>query len=151
MLGAMSSDEKSGSQRAIKRPRVPPGPLADLKALLYQLYLEAGTPTLDEIAAWIAADEDEDLPGAPGRDTVARIIGSAAMPPTQADLVTVVTVLARAARWDPGDAARRARDLWVAARMDSACPYPGRRGPGESGRPAAAGSACGDQRARGAG
>ena len=25
--------------RAIKRPRVPPGPLADLKALLYELYL----------------------------------------------------------------------------------------------------------------
>ena len=114
----MSSDEKSGSQRAIKRPRVPPGPLADLKALLYQLYLEAGTPTLDEIAAWIAADED--LAGAPGRASVARIIGSATMPPSQADLVTVVTVLARAAWWDPGDAAQRARDLWVEARMDSA-------------------------------
>ena len=42
------------------------------------------------------------------------------MPPSQADVVTVVTVLARAARWDPDDAARRARDLWVAARMDSA-------------------------------
>ena len=55
-----------------------------------------------------------------GRDTIARIIGSATMPPSQADLVTVVTVLARAARWDPDDAARRARDMWVATRMDSA-------------------------------
>ena len=35
-------------------------------------------------------------------------------------MVAVVTVLARAARWDPGDAAGRARDLWVAAWMASA-------------------------------
>ena len=63
--------------------------------------------------------------GMPGRDTVARIIGSATMPPSQADLVTVVTVLARAARWDPDDAARRARDMWVAARMASARPPAG--------------------------
>jgi len=117
MLSAMSSDEKSGSQRAIKRPRLPPGPLADLKALLYQLYLEAGTPKLDQIEKLAALAGQV---GVPGRDTVARIIGSATMPPSQADLVTVVTVLARAARWDPGDAAQRARDLWVAARMDSA-------------------------------
>jgi hypothetical protein len=54
MLGAMSSDEKSGSQRAIKRPQVPPGPLADLKTLLYQIYLEAGTPRLDQIEKWAA-------------------------------------------------------------------------------------------------
>ena len=117
MLGAMSSDEKSGSQRAIRRPRVPPGPLADLKALLYQLYLEAGTPRLNQIEKCAAMAGQA---GMPGRDTVARIIGSVSMPPSQADLVTVVTVLARAARWDPDDAARRARDMWVAARMSSA-------------------------------
>ena len=115
MLSAMSSDEKSRSQRAIKRPRVPPGPLADLKALLYQLYLEAKTPRLDQIEKWAAMAGQA---GMPGRDTVARIIGSATMPPSQADLVTVVTVLARAARWDdPDDAVRRARDMWVAAGM----------------------------------
>ena len=116
MLDAMSSDEKSASQRAIKRPQVPPGPLADLKALLYQLYLEAGTPRLNQIEKWAAMAGQA---GMPGRDTVARIIGSATMPPSQADLVTVVTVLARAARWDPDDAARRARDMWVAAGMNS--------------------------------
>ena len=113
----MSSDEKSGSQRAIERPRVPPGPLAELKALLYQLYREAGTPKLAQIEEWAAMAEQA---GMPSRATVARIIGSATMPPSQADLVTVVTVLARAARWDPGDAAQRARDLWVEARMESA-------------------------------
>ena len=42
------------------------------------------------------------------------------MPASQADVVAVATVLARAARWDPQDAAGRARDLWVAARMASA-------------------------------
>jgi hypothetical protein len=96
---------------------LPPGPLAELKDLLYELYLQAGTPTLDEIASWITEDKYEDLPGNPARDTIARIIGDAGMPPSQADVRTVATVLARAARWDSDDAAGRARDLWVAAQM----------------------------------
>jgi len=110
----MSGDKRSGSQRAIQRPRIPPGPLADLKMLIYRLYLEAGTPTLNQIERYAAMADEA---GMPGRDTVSRIIGDAAMPPSQADLVTVVTVLARAARWDPQDAVRRARDLWVSAGM----------------------------------
>ena len=122
MLVAMSGDGKGRGPvrrpRVIERPQVPPGPLADLKALIYELYLQAGTPTLDEIAAWIA--EDDELAGAPGRDTISRVIGDPGLPASQADVVAVVTVLARAARWDPGDAAGRARDLWVAARMASA-------------------------------
>ena len=120
MLGAMSGDGKGGGARrprAVSQPRVPPGPLADLKALLYEMYLAAGTPTLDQVAGWVAADEHEDLAGAPGRDTIARIIGDPGMPPSQADVIAVAAVLARAARWEPGDAAARARDLWVAARM----------------------------------
>jgi predicted negative regulator of RcsB-dependent stress response len=118
MLCAMSGDEKTGSQRAIRRPRVPPGPLADLKALLYELYLEAGTPRLDQIEEWLARTTPRDA--SPGRDTVARIVGGATMPPSYADLAIVVTVLARAALWDAENAVQRARDLWVAARMDSA-------------------------------
>ncbi|WP_460347266.1 hypothetical protein [Actinoallomurus acanthiterrae] len=101
---------------------MPRGPLGDLKALLYELYLEAGAPSLDEIVAWVAADDR--LPGAPGRDTINRIIGGAEVPPSQADVLAVVTVLARAARWDRGDAMGRARELWVAARMDSAVGVP---------------------------
>ena len=101
--------------RVIERPQVPPGPLADLKALIYELYLRAGTPTLDEITA--AVVDDDELAGAPGRDTISRVIGDSGLPASQADVVAVVTVLARAARWDPGDAAGRARDLWVAAWM----------------------------------
>ena len=122
MLGAMSGDGKAGRPvrrpRAIGRPPVPPGLLADLKALLYELYLQAGTPTLDEMAAWVAADDE--LAGAPGRDAIGRVIGDAVLPGSQADVVAVVTVLARAARWDCQDAAGRARDLWVGARMAAA-------------------------------
>ena len=118
----MSGDGKSGGPvrrpRAIQRPRVPPGPLADLKALIYELYLQAGTPTLDEMADWVARDDE--LAGAPERDTIHRIIRETGLPASQADVVAVVTVLARASRWNPGDAAGRGRNLWVAARMDSA-------------------------------
>jgi hypothetical protein len=122
MLVAMSGDGKAGDPvrrpRAIERPWVPPGPLADLKALIYELYLQAGTPTLDDLAAWVARDDE--LAGAPERDTIHRIIRDIGLPASQVDVVAVVTVLARAARWDPADTAGRARDLWVAARMASA-------------------------------
>jgi uncharacterized protein YidB (DUF937 family) len=125
MLVAMSSDKKGGPvrrPRVIGRPRVPPGPLAELKALLYELYLQAGTPTLDEIASLIA--KDERLPGNPGRDTIARIIGDGGMPPSQADVCTVAAVLARAARWDPDHAVGLARDLWVKAQLTPAVGVP---------------------------
>jgi hypothetical protein len=115
MLVAMSGDGKGGSPvrrpRVIERPRVLPGPLADLKALIYELYLQAGTPTLDEMTVWVARDDE--LAGAPERDTIHRIIRDTGLPASQADVVAVVRVLARAARWDPQDAAGRARDLWV--------------------------------------
>jgi hypothetical protein len=61
MLVAMSGDGKGGGPvrrpRVIERPRVPPGPLAGLKALIYELYLQAGTPTLNEMAAWVVRDD----------------------------------------------------------------------------------------------
>ena len=121
MLGAMSGDETGGGPvrrpKMIEWPQLPPGPLADLKALIYELYVEAGAPSLDKIATWIARDGD--LDAIVGRDTVHRIIGGPAMPASQAHMAAVVTVLARAARWNPQDAAGRARDLWVTARMAS--------------------------------
>ena len=119
MLGAMSGDGTgSGTRRprAIRRPRVPPGPLADLKALIYELYLAAETPTLDEITNRVDRSGG-DLRGNPQRDTINRIIGHPGMPASQADVVAVITVLARETRWDVEDAVMRARDLWVAARM----------------------------------
>ena len=121
MLVAMSGDERGGGPvrrpKMIERPQLPPRPLANLKALIYELYVEAGTPPLDQIAKWMA--NDRDLDAIVGRDTVHRIIGGSGMPPSQAHLAALVTVLARAARWDPGDAVARARDLWVTARMAS--------------------------------
>jgi hypothetical protein len=95
---------------------VPPGPLADLKALIYELYLAAETPTLDEITNRVDRSGG-DLTGNPQRDTVNRIIGDPGMPASQADVAAVVTALAREARWDVEDAVMRARDLWIAARM----------------------------------
>ena len=100
--------------RRVEQVRLPPGPLAELKALLYELYTAAGEPPLTEIAAWVK--EDDGLDGSPGRDTIHRLLREAQVPSSQADVVAVVTVLARVARWDPRHAADRVRDLWFAAR-----------------------------------
>ncbi|MFD0683273.1 hypothetical protein [Actinomadura fibrosa] len=116
----MSRDESAGDgvrrPRLVTRPRVAPGPLRDLKDLLYELYLEAGAPSLDDIARDVL--DDDDLAGAPTRATIGRIIGSPDPPAAQADTVAVATVLARLAGWDGQDAARRVRKLWVQARME---------------------------------
>jgi hypothetical protein len=112
----MSSDQNGRLRkpRPVQRPRVPPGALRDLKDLLYELYLEAGTPSLDDITAAVAADDE--LAGAPGRDTVRRILAETT-PSAQPDVVAVATVLARAACWDERETAARVRSLWVQARM----------------------------------
>jgi hypothetical protein len=104
--------------RPITRLPVQPGALNDLKAHVHELYLAAGAPSLDEIAGWVAADDD--LPGAPGRDTIRRIIRDPVTPPSQADVVALVSVLATAAGRDRGAAADTSRDLWVAARLEVA-------------------------------
>ncbi|MFF3863392.1 hypothetical protein [Streptomyces sp. NPDC002209] len=83
--------------------------------MLYQLYLAAGAPSLNEIAGDIR--DDETLPGAPGRDTVRRCISEPFLPPSQADLVSVAVVLARRAAWDEQDISARLRERWIAARM----------------------------------
>jgi hypothetical protein len=52
------------------------------------LYLQAGVPTLDEIAGHIEAWADDlDLSGAPGRDTIGWIIGGTEVPPSPNDTV----------------------------------------------------------------
>lgn len=115
----MSGDGRGGGgpvrrPRPVGRPHLPPGPLRDLKHLLHDAYLAADAPSLDTLTALIASDDD--APGAPARDSVRRILGTPALPPSQADVVAVATVLAREARWDPADLAARARDLWIRAR-----------------------------------
>ena len=120
----MSGDDRARPRprrpRPINRPRVAPGPVADLKDLLYDLYLEAGQPTLDEIAD--SARDDDDLPDAPRRDTVRRCLGTADLPANPHVVVTVAMVLARAAGQDAGPVAERARQLWMRARGVSADP-----------------------------
>ncbi|MFF4503216.1 tetratricopeptide repeat protein [Streptomyces sp. NPDC001401] len=102
--------------RRLERARAGPGPLGDLKDLLYRLYLAAGTPTLDEIAEDIAADDS--LTGAPGRDTIRRCISSPEAPPNQADAIAVAIVLGRRDSWNTEELAARVGGLWVDAHLD---------------------------------
>ncbi|MFD5887061.1 tetratricopeptide repeat protein [Streptomyces sp. NPDC060334] len=114
----MSRDKKDAPvsrRRVLQRPQAAPGPLRDLKDLLYEVYLAAQPLNLDEIAADITGDDA--LDGAPGRDTVHRCLSSSDIPANQADVVAIATVLARRATWDVDDLVKRARDLWVSARM----------------------------------
>ncbi|MER6274407.1 hypothetical protein [Streptomyces sp900105755] len=102
--------------RPVKRAHVgwPPA-LRELKELLYQVYLAAGAPSLNEIAEDIVGDDG--LVGSPSRDTVHRAITDGERPGQQADVVAVATVLARRAAWDVPDLAGRVRDLWMRAFM----------------------------------
>lgn len=123
--GAMSGDigggrpgpeESSKRSRSLKRARVgwPPA-LRELRDLLYEVYLAAGAPSLDEITGEIAGDDQ--LAGSRSRDTVRRVITDGERPGQQADVVAVATVLARLAAWDVPDLAGRVRGLWVQAGM----------------------------------
>ncbi|MFB9536243.1 hypothetical protein [Streptomyces violaceus] len=101
--------------RPLERARVGwPRALRELKDLLYEVYVAAGTPSLDEI---VAALDDDELKGSPSRDTVRRIISDPSLPPQQADAVSVAIVLARHAAWDTQDLAGRVRELCIKARM----------------------------------
>ncbi|UED83281.1 hypothetical protein [Streptomyces profundus] len=118
----MSRDTGGGPARPrqLKRAQVGwPRPLRELKDLLYEAYLAARAPSLDEIAADIAHVDAEDLAvkGTPSRDTIRRCISSPDRPPSQANAVSVAIVLARRAAWDEEDLATRVRDLWTEAGM----------------------------------
>ncbi|WP_406326618.1 hypothetical protein [Streptomyces sp. NBC_00203] len=86
-----------------------------MKDLLYEAYLAADAPSLDDMTADIAADDN--LSGAPSRDTISRIISSPNLPPSQADAVSLAMVLARRAAWNEGDLAAQVRKLWTETQM----------------------------------
>ncbi|MFC4906904.1 hypothetical protein [Actinomadura gamaensis] len=109
------ADGKRGSQRRLKQPTLPPGPLRALKDWLYWLYQRAGNPSLDEMHRQCERDGTDQVAGWPSRDTIHRIISARTVPPSQLDTVAVARTLARLARQDPGDAAVRARELWLQA------------------------------------
>ncbi|MEU5417385.1 hypothetical protein [Streptomyces clavifer] len=114
----MSRDKEGGPARrprVLARARVGwPRPLRELKDLVYEVYLAAGTPSLDEIAEAI---REGDLVGAPSRDTIRRCISDPSPPPSLPDIVSIASVLARFARWDEQDLCAQVRGLWVKARM----------------------------------
>ncbi|MGW6489337.1 hypothetical protein [Streptomyces sp. NPDC055056] len=118
--------ERGGSTRVIPRPVVPAGPLQELKDLLYESYLAAGPPTLDDMAAAMGDvdAEDEMVKSAPSRDTIQRIIRLPVLPARQADVVSLVTVLSRMAGGDAQEAARRAARLWLDARLERPLGHP---------------------------
>ncbi|WP_436762642.1 hypothetical protein [Streptosporangium sp. V21-05] len=123
-----NGDENGGVRRRpllFIRSRPPQGPLRELGDLLHELHLEAGAPTPDDIAERIAGDLPG--PGAPGHESVRRMLASVEPPPSQADLTAVITVLARLARRDPAgtsDAVARGRELWRRARLASPAGLP---------------------------
>jgi len=119
----MSADETrqpKRRRRQIGRAELPAGPALELRDVIYELYLNADSPTLDEIVVQIK--DSEDLPGAPGRDVVSSIISGRAVSATRQDTVTVAVALFRRAVSDPGAergtdvVAARIRRLWNAAR-----------------------------------
>ncbi|KDN86136.1 hypothetical protein [Kitasatospora cheerisanensis] len=111
----MGSDENRGTAakaRQVPPPQLPPGPLREFKEYLYRLYLDAGAPTLAGIAA--AVGERDDLPGAPGKDTVARILRGDTLPGRD-DAVSVAAVLAVRAGRPPEEAQEAVRARWAEA------------------------------------
>ncbi|MGK5683754.1 hypothetical protein [Actinoplanes sp. URMC 104] len=114
----MSADERrQGGRRArqVEKLDLPEGPGRQLRDALYELYLRADGPTLDELVASIAAADD--LPGSPGRDTVSRILSGREPPATSQDAVTIAVALARLGGRDSAVVADRVKELWVAAKM----------------------------------
>ncbi|MGA5900231.1 hypothetical protein [Streptomyces venetus] len=87
---------------------------------MYEAYLAAGAPTLNEMAMAIAdLDADDDMvKAAPSRDTIQRIIKTPALPARQADVVALVTVLTRLSGGETEQAAQRAARLWLDARLE---------------------------------
>ncbi|MEU3640964.1 hypothetical protein AB0H23_32665 [Streptomyces albogriseolus] len=85
--------------------------------MLYEVYLAAGNPSLEEIVSAFddVATDDSLVKGAPSKDKVHRIISGDGRPPQQADVVAVAVVLARAAAWDDAKLAARVAELWVEA------------------------------------
>lgn len=92
-----------------------PGPLRELKDLLFEVYTAADEPSLDAIAMAIA--DDDSLLGAPGRDTIRRCISDQSVPTQRADAVAVAVVLARWAGWDTDALAPQIGELWIKARL----------------------------------
>ncbi|MHA5048317.1 hypothetical protein [Streptomyces sp. SD15] len=83
--------------------------------MIYEAYVAAGAPTLDDMASAVA--EDDELRACPSRDTINRLVGDASTVGKQADAVALVTVLTRMAGGDARQAARTAATSWTQAQL----------------------------------
>ncbi|MGW3209236.1 hypothetical protein [Streptomyces sp. NPDC001135] len=82
-----------------------------MKTLIYEAYLAAGAPTLDEMAAAVA--DDDALAASPSRDTINRVIGEPSVPAKQADVVALLTVLTQMSGADGTHGGQQAAALWT--------------------------------------
>ncbi|MFJ6437892.1 hypothetical protein [Streptomyces sp. NPDC091416] len=87
--------------------------------MLYDLYLAAGSPTLDAMAGLFADldPEDRTIRASPSRDTIRRLIRDPDVPPKQADVVALVMLLARSTGGESEEAGQEAARLWRIARQ----------------------------------
>lgn len=97
----MSSDGGVPRPRHVPRPLLPPGPLADLKDALYELYLAASPMTLERIRERIeelAQGHEVSDPTASklSRETIRSILGDPTLPADLAKLTAVAAALVHA-------------------------------------------------------
>ncbi|MFI1997069.1 hypothetical protein [Actinoplanes sp. NPDC020271] len=122
----MSADESRPSSsrrpRAVEKKVLPAGPAKDLRDAIYRLYAEADRPQLAELAQQVA--DDDDLPAAPGKDLIGKIISGDGLAGQQ-DTVSVAVVLARlAGRQSVAQIAEQVRRAWTAAATAEPAPPP---------------------------
>lgn len=94
----MGSDNSSPR---LQRPRLLPGPLADLKDSLWGLYLDADTPSLDRIRARMDVLDDvagsgnaaAEIPGKPNRDTIRDVLVGPRLPTRVQSVIAVAAAL----------------------------------------------------------
>lgn len=92
------------------------GSVEDSQGRAYDLYLAAGGPTLDELAADAAHLADElDLRGRPSRDTIHRILNAPTFPQDDRDVEVLAAVLARQLNRDVSAVCGQIHLLWTAA------------------------------------
>jgi len=135
-MDEQNAERRTPRPRPVRPPVVAPGPLHELKSLLYELYAHAGAPATDEIADEIKRDDA--LPDAPSGDTVRRILSEPTLPRRAEAVVSVATVLARRAGRDEREVVDSVRQLWASALTREtgrapAPPPPGAQGPSSGG------------------
>jgi hypothetical protein len=125
----MSADEFRPQIRRVRpvpKKVLPAGPARDLRDAVYLLYVEADRPQLEALAKQIA--DDNDLPGAPKKDLIGKVISGDGLA-SQQDTVTVAVALARAAgRQEIAPVADQVRRLWITAAVAQPVPPTDRLG-----------------------